>query len=308
MNAARPVNRLPPEILAESFSLATEYGTLDRLHPLTWQLDLTQIQRMHALPTVCRYWHDVALGTRSLWPIICTNTFKYRGRLMQDPPVLMHSPYPVPADYSGPLSLYFSDSYPLKAKELLEKYTIRTRELYLITGRLTGNFTEDVSTLLDTLETVPGDALEHFAMKMVFLDVFPRMLSLFSGGGAKLRSLAIDRVNFCPTNTFPALTHLVVSYAAWTPGTFLDLLSRCPRLEHAHLVWLPAVPMGPSVDTDRDPLPPGQRTKLPHAVRFTLSISAPKTCSPRPSKPCYPALPFPHRVMSTLPRTSEGDP
>ncbi|KAM5543680.1 hypothetical protein V8D89_002931 [Ganoderma adspersum] len=276
VNAARPVNRLPPEIMAQIFSLVTESAALERIGgPRTWELDLAQTRRMHALPTVCRYWHDVALGTRSFWPVVWFAP-KHRGEVIQEEPVHTHSPYPLTNDYSGPLSVYFADAYPRKAKELLDKYATRTRELYLIMGAVPASSTDDVSALLDALGTVPGDALEHFAMKLSIENVPLRELSLFSGGTPKLRSLGIHTRNLYPANTFPALTHLVVSDAPWTLDALLDLLARCPRLEHAHLIWAPSAIVQANVGyiLHYPPPPPSEqrRVHLGHMRRFTFTL------------------------------------
>ena len=263
--------------------MVTESAALERIGgPRTWELDLVQIRRMHALPTVCRYWHDVALGTRSLWPIVWFAP-KHRGGTIQEEPVHMHSPYPLANEYSGPLSVYFADAYPRKAKELLDKYAPRTREFYLIMGALHAPAPDDdVSALLDALGTAPGDALEHFAMKLSIENVPLRELSLFSGGAPKLRSLGIDTRNVYPaTSAFPALAHLVVSDAPWTLDALLDLLSRCPCLEHAHLVWVPP-PLVQTQLLDRHPLPPSprhseseqRRVHLGHMRRLTLTLRA----------------------------------
>ncbi|PIL30081.1 hypothetical protein GSI_07776 [Ganoderma sinense ZZ0214-1] len=280
VNSARPVNRLPPEILAEIFSLVTESAALERLGgPTTRELDLTQIRRLHALPSVCRYWHDVALGTRSFWPAVWFAP-KRRGEVIreQEQPVHIHTPYPLEKDSSGPLSVYFSHSCPRKAKALLEKYATRTRELYLFfTGQVAD--TDDVSALLDALETVAGDALEHFAIRLCIENSGPRReLSLFSGCAPKLRSLAIEIGNLCPINTaFPALTHLVVSYAPWTLDTLLDLVSRCPRLEHAHLVWAPGSLASQALqregrDRPKQQLQLGTIVHLRHMRRLTFTL------------------------------------
>ena len=268
--------------------MVTESAALERIGgPRTWELDLVQIRRMHALPTVCRYWHDVALGTRSLWPIVWFAP-KHRGDIIQEEPVHMHSPFSLTNEYSGPLSVYFAYAYPRKAKELLDKYATRTRELYLIMGALHASAPhDDVSALLDALGAVPGDALEHFAMKLSIENVPLRELSLFSGGAPKLRSLGINTRNVYPaTSAFPALTHLVVSDAPWTLDALLDLLARCPRLENAHLIWVPPplvqTQLGHALGRHSHPRAPPprhseleqRRVHLGHMRRLTLTLRA----------------------------------
>lgn len=235
-NSVQPINRLPPELLAQIFSETQvrlpsflpvprtgghDYFTYD----WCWWIFLLQ---------VCRHWRSIIASSPALWSTICSSN--------RAPESLRRSHGVELTVYLGVRSRDFSS--PLM--DGLTPHTSRFKEFHMLTK---GN----------------KDLLEH----QVFASPAPRLNSLsiefeeggdlsgvlppiFCGHMPALKQLALRHFTSWPKGYFHHLTSLCLSYqqesSLPTTANFLDFLESSPRLEELALIQGgPIRPLGTDV-------------------------------------------------------------
>ncbi|KAI1787950.1 hypothetical protein LXA43DRAFT_1027019 [Ganoderma leucocontextum] len=182
-NAACPINRLPPEILAHIFALIPgrrPYGDVET--GVHWPFAQTIVEDLHALPKVCRSWRELALATPALWTTVSTSCSQSEDAIDF---YLRHSIY-LPEDPSLELKIHLASAEVVpRIKELLLRNAPRVRELYHLADL-------PDRELCEVHKSFDAEALE----KCLLLALNPsaprsstplnqaRFLPFFSGGGA----------------------------------------------------------------------------------------------------------------------------
>lgn len=168
---------------------------------------------------VCYQWYRVATSTSTLWTFI---DFAYdRNALVK-----------LRRTQKAPLHIRFSlDKYATSVLvDLMRSHGDRVRELHL--------WAKDSTSLtrLPGQLNVLADRLESVVMAGAQRGGVVTIRSLFLGQTPVLKSLAVRRVPWVPSNTFPNLTHLYLSRLPLFPiAIFLGLLERTRRLQLLHV-------------------------------------------------------------------------
>ncbi|KAI1789470.1 hypothetical protein LXA43DRAFT_1096351 [Ganoderma leucocontextum] len=235
-NMTRPVNRLPAEILIDIFAL------LPRAHPVLegaaltgqhWPFVIPENQLYLELAKVCRRWRDILFDTPSFWSVV-SESFPREHTKIPDMWQVDRCP-------SGPLTVHIRGIVSRRMWKLLHRGAPRVRQLHI--DNLDSAQGEAMRKLLHSFSATN---LEHCKLHIPLPSrIKEPVYSLFSGSGAKLRSLYLDRPSFLPSNTFPMLTYLTIflfnvsGEVHWSMGNLCHLLSGSPLLEelHLHLIW-----------------------------------------------------------------------
>ncbi|KAM5543662.1 hypothetical protein V8D89_002913, partial [Ganoderma adspersum] len=241
MNTASPINRIPPELLVTIFALSPErYSPMSRL--AYWPFMEPRMSDLHKLPKICRYWRELALGTPTLWNHVVT----FSGSQGHDA-WFGRSIY-LPDDASVDLNVHFNTR--TNSKPTIEKMT----EFMLTNApRIRELHAWDASTidLPLFLKSFDANALEHCTISQKMAVDVPigtpyhsgRPL-FFSSGGARLRSLCLNDLQFLPANVFPALTLLKIDFVKrrsmnWVIEDLVKFLTGSPKLEEVYVHHMP---------------------------------------------------------------------
>ena len=197
---------------------------------------------LHKLPKVCRYWRELALATPTLWNHVVTFPSSQGhdagfGRSIY-----------LPDDASVDLNVHFNTR--TNSKPTIERMTA-----FMLTNapRIRGLHAWDASTidLPLLLKSFDAHALEHCTLSQKMAIDVPIGIPyhsghalFFSGGGAKLRSLCLNDLQFLPANVFPALTLLKIGFVKrrsmnWVIEDLVKFLTGSPKLEEVYVHHMP---------------------------------------------------------------------
>ncbi len=198
---------------------------------------------LHKLPKVCRYWREVALATPTLWNTVVTVPHP-QGRRDS---CFGRSIY-LPEDLPVGLIVHFNPRWP--SNHCIEKMTdfmltnsSRIRELHAWDS-------SSIEDLMLFLRSFDATALEHCTVSLRGGRHMPTgrwartglPFSLFSNGGARLRSLCLHNLTVLPAKKFPALTLFKISFDERPSGSVcLDIkdlvkfLASSPKLEEVYV-------------------------------------------------------------------------
>ena len=219
LNAAAPINMLPPELLSHIFML----------HVTEEKREGTQIVHPFSLPSpkaalrlglVCKHWRSMVLSTSFLWSgIICggpdnTPYMNYVGRSRSAPLYVL-----VQDDVESAAELFRDE--PSRIQHLLMKDTVINWCRRWDPRNLLSIVAPDLKSCTLNLHFWPRGALPEVSY------------SLFSGQAQDLRNLSIYNARIIPTDDFPNITHLLLDHLVGVPALpdILSLLSRCPQLQ-----------------------------------------------------------------------------
>ena len=128
MNAAAPINRMPPELLTTVFALSRGRCSPGSQLPY-WPFQEPRVDDLHKLPKVCRYWRELALGTPTLWNYVVTMPHSYERGYCFGRSIYLQD------DASADLNVHFnprtrSNDRTKKMAEFMVTNSPRIRELH----------------------------------------------------------------------------------------------------------------------------------------------------------------------------------
>lgn len=223
----RPINRLPPELLAHVFSLVPRRRAADFGYWQYWPYRFRTVSQYDLPISVCRHWNRTALETPALWADICI----LQEQVSNYNRVHQQFPY-------SPLNLFierYGGPWGARAVTLLREHGPRIRLLYLHIEHCDSDFGQET---LHTICSLPAQDLQHCALGLRGIQSNESFRKLFAGHGANLRSLLLFELPFLPSNSFPALRRLILSpsnLVNWDMADLLKFLSRQPFLERCYL-------------------------------------------------------------------------
>ncbi|KAI0720806.1 hypothetical protein C8T65DRAFT_274337 [Cerioporus squamosus] len=311
INASRPINQLPPEVMALIFSLVPDDLVSTKNGPI-WRR-FSSYRTMNArelcpLTAVCRQWRDVALSTSSLWS--CTYDWT---RIVAR---ALHDNY-IHRCKGGPLYICIDGCMSDTTQALLFNHGERVRELHI--DAISCRRSTEIKKLYalvhaSRLENIEQCTLGHMTGQ-------PVLSELLGGTCTKLRKLRLDTVSMFPSSPISSLTHLAILSPARLPnllGGLLAFLDSCPALQELYLYDFAFSSLVPSVGDwrggpvrlnnlerfllremlHRDTLPP---RRLDHVINYISSIlpflAIPASCVVRVSdvlaswlQPCLQSL------------------
>ncbi|PIL23000.1 hypothetical protein GSI_14307 [Ganoderma sinense ZZ0214-1] len=303
LNAAAPINRIPPELLATIFALSPERYSPGSQLPY-WPFLEPRVDDLHKFPKVCRYWRELALGTPTLWNYVVTMPHSH-GR----DPCFGRSIY-LPDDTSANLNVHFSPR--AQSKGSIEKMTEfvqtngpRIRELHAWDA-------SSIEDLPQFLESFDANALEHctLSQKVLFerpigIPYPPGRRMFFSNGGARLRSLCVNDLQFLPENAFPALTLLKIGFVrrqstslCWGIEDLVKFLAGSPKLEE---VYTHDMPYSERNMWDKSPPVPLPRLQY---LAFTYTLEVPSSDPTHPTELLLARISVPPACHMFLPAPS----
>lgn len=259
-NSQQPINRIPPELLAQIFSMIQHH--LPSFLPLVGRgSDYPRGREWLRVLQVCRHWRGVAATFCSLWATI-DNDLRPLTFLKRSSQSLLTVVF-------GLTKTGFDQHSLAKIIEEL----LRIREFHI-------DFHHSVSCLESS------GFLTNSAPNLVSLSLLPNhqpripgglsstLSKLFGGEMPKLKQLCLGHFTSWPQNYFQNLTHLclVEQDTLTRPSTseFLDFLGSSPRLEKLALVNA-----GPTRSISNDlPLVPIDRfVALDHLTEIDINTS-----------------------------------
>jgi hypothetical protein len=227
-NAARPVNRLSPEILAVIFGMVQERPSDYR------PAARPSIYRWLVVTSVCRYWRETAITFSSLWTSI--NICDYRRGCQDATRTFLER------SAAAPLRVYYARPERWNRLQLIDKSTLelvasastRFREFHmtprLITQSSVWEHFRHPAPLLESLTLGSSAGGDHDF-------VLP---TLFANSTPCLKKLTMQYFCSWPGNNFVNLTHITLyqhSEANRQPlAQFLDFLRASPLLEELALI------------------------------------------------------------------------
>ncbi|RDX43589.1 hypothetical protein OH76DRAFT_1409977 [Lentinus brumalis] len=262
-NTVVPINRLPPEILTDIFSMLRDELPVVAYFPARWPFKVYRTESLEPLLAVCRCWRDLVLGTPSLWN---------RFQAVHDRGSTKH----FNRSFGSPVAIDIVSCYTRKMDAWCRQLEGQIRELHI---HVKWNRGEEVpGSIFDFLLAFSAPELVH--CKINFLNVpFPLSLwdspsvPLFAGHGNKLRSLYLAGTPLLPANTFPLLTRFALCHAPyvyfednkpnWNLDDLVKFLSGSPRLEELYLCCITIQGRAPLSDNAHLP----QSVKL-HQLRY----------------------------------------
>ena len=245
LNRLSPSHNLPPEILADIFSLVPEGFNPGACDPIWGSSAIAPAHQLTPLTEVCHYWRDVALKTPFLWSTLATS----RG---PDDPTICYFPNKCP---SGPLYVHLEGSPSVAVLDVLQRDGERVKEIHT-------DFvpTHSLKGILD----FNGKNVTHCNVGNGWVDL-PPLFRLFRGYTTALRTLSIVSLESVPAATgFPELRHLALEFRFESSDVshlhdILNFLAGCPRLESLRLERM----------SENGPTPPPTSIHLPRQ-RVTL--------------------------------------
>ncbi|KAH9943677.1 hypothetical protein B0H21DRAFT_865644 [Amylocystis lapponica] len=220
LNSRAPIHRFPAEILIIIFGFVPDTTPADSTS--LWPGTYAHSCEIVALSQVCRYWHDITLGTPSLWTSIHQRGVRCMPSRVAQARLVMRSG-------GAPLNLHVHNS----RKSLMKRVSGRIQDLTITDKAVTpGEIPNHLTFRVRRLErlVVDGSGSRSETSSAVLL---------FQGDAPLLRVLVLIRVNWIPSNDFPNLTHLCLSFKeplTFRPGkcdlqALLKLLSHTSRLQ-----------------------------------------------------------------------------
>ncbi|KAI0373864.1 hypothetical protein BV20DRAFT_1041829 [Pilatotrama ljubarskyi] len=221
-NSRRPVNRVPPEILRIIFlqcPQTTDFGrlTLHQIQDLGWPLSHLQVSDVLKLSHVCRHWRTVVHELPNLWTSIRdvhveeTRAFLSRAK-----------DFPLNVLICANRSAWFWDICADRGSLI--------RELHWMSAVCNGADSDDFAALDINAPNVERLSLSRGTGALPT----NRRASILKGATSKVAFLSLNGLKWAPSNSFPALTHLVLS-GPQSLSDILRLLSNCPSLRSAVL-------------------------------------------------------------------------
>ncbi len=225
-NASAPISRLPNEILSAIFERvprqaedASRIATFGCFHSV-------DVRDAIPLTAVCRWWRQVALATPSLWSTV------HDPKISQAvPQYSFHTRCP-----GGALTVFCDNDTSDYALSVLRTHGDRVSQLYAFGSH-------SLAALRGPDMSLPN--LEYCVVQCASVDVSVPRLPLFAGESVRLRSLTLHGASFLPSESFPSLTHLMISKptrrrsgAVYAIDDLLDFISGSPLLRELHLYRL----------------------------------------------------------------------
>ncbi|KAI1789227.1 hypothetical protein LXA43DRAFT_1096523 [Ganoderma leucocontextum] len=239
VNATAPVNRIPPELLTSIFALSSESVSHGSRLPY-WPFEEPDLDDLHKLPKVCRYWRELALATPTLWNTVVTVPHSRRSD-----DCFRRSIY-LPADLSVNLTVHFNSRRPSKhSTEKMTKFMLTNSSKICELHAWDTYSIEDLPLFLRSFD---ASALEHCTISQnggIEVPIGTGPLPFFNGG-ARLRSLCLIDLRGLPENEFPALTLLKIGFVGsriatvcWDVKDLVKFLARSPKLEEVYIHDMP---------------------------------------------------------------------
>ena len=233
INNHRPINRLPPEILAQIFTWIHEESRRPRSYShypeQHTNLGNPPLQESLTFSAVCKRWRDVAICTPPIWSYVHNRHLYYlpvaQQRWSQGGPLRACINAPV-----GPV--------------IAEQLRIGGPRLYIL--ETTGLSMSTLAPLLSfNANELRMCKINQSSSHPINLRVENALTTLFNNCAPKLRTLYIENLHSLPAMQFPTLTHLAIDATWWRPETrmfppftcrqFVEFLSGSPHLQTLHL-------------------------------------------------------------------------
>ncbi|EED84793.1 predicted protein [Postia placenta Mad-698-R] len=202
LNAQRPVNCLPVEILSELFHQVLPSLHSKKITFLNSSFHLKDTNALLPLTHVCRRWRDVALDTPTLWSTLCSSF------------------------HPEAIGEYYlrSQSAPLKVFNIEKNKHLDVQQLWHTDGQRIQSLISFTGCNSD-LPTSYAHGLRALAARNCVLQ----------GNVSNLKTLILRRVDWHLPNTLINLTHLSLA-KKWLHVVYLfRILSIAPRLEDLRL-------------------------------------------------------------------------
>lgn len=234
VNYLSPINRLPPEILSHIFTFE-EQGTFVDAHDeantrVYGPLGLGSAKIFVPLTEVCRHWRDIVVHNSKFWSTIedyyvATKASGYTLSIKQR--TWLHF---IHRNSDGPLHVRVRHDPTEELCALLQRSGARVEDLEV--AQVDGDLFRRL---------VSFSAKSLLACRLSYVtDLGSTSLPLFNGHAPRLRTLRLFSCHFMPTNVFPSLTHLIITFLGHARPSLavefsftdvLHLLSNCPSLE-----------------------------------------------------------------------------
>ena len=228
-----PIDRLPSELLTKIFALVPSRLSIQP-DPSYGSGRPVRTADLVPITAVCRWWREIALGTSSLWTTFTDYDFDSTS------PVPMYTHY-LHRSGTTPLVVYLTRTPSETISNALRSEASRIQEFYA------------VHVILDTRK---AHSLVHLFLPNIeycvlsfWHDSHPGCTStipFFGGRSPRLRTLMLIDPAAMPSNQFPALTHLRLSFIlfairlryGYAFERIVELLSRTPQLRVLELMGL----------------------------------------------------------------------
>ncbi|PBK61514.1 hypothetical protein ARMSODRAFT_1025641 [Armillaria solidipes] len=259
-NSHQPINRIPPELLAQIFSMIQHHlpGFLPLIGPSS---DYPRARDWLRVLEVCRHWRGVAATFHSLWATI-DNDLRPLIFLKRSSESLLTVVF-------GLNKTHF-DQHSL-AKIIMELPRIRE---FHIDFCHSGSLLESSGLLTNSAPNLVSLSLLPNHQPHMAAGLSSTLSKLFMGEMPKLKQLSLGYFTSWPQNYFRNLTHLcLISQDTLTrPSTseFLDFLELSPRLEKLALI-----DAGPTryVSDDLPLVPIDRIVALDHLTEIDMNVS-----------------------------------
>ncbi|KAF8873168.1 hypothetical protein CPB84DRAFT_1753356 [Gymnopilus junonius] len=239
LNATRPINRLPTELLASIFSLCQNTEPWSLFPPATRD-EIKDPYSWLVLTEVCSQWRHTALSAASLWTNIYLGPQMHNQKEIRD--MFSNRARSAPMNLNQYLRLadfsFFSLSQSLNDYLLFaQQHSSHLQSLYLSSGGL--NILPSIWEIFNY--DYPGLRNLCLDVKSDKYDNLSRSLHrMFTSGDSSLERISLSYIAWPTINTGLArLTHLAIRNQAPelspTYTDFLDVLQGCPLLQFLSL-------------------------------------------------------------------------